>query len=300
MACSGTSVPTHDRRWSSVIKRTKELVMFGFENLESRQLFAGGTPTPGPTPDPQPGPYVPPEIINPNPGQPAPTLGGGVLIVNGTSANDWLDVWFDYDTGRINAYVNGATWSYNRGDVSRVLISGWKGNDVICVEMMNDRGVVALGGDGDDFIDVGGYSALTQQWGRFEGENGRDVVSFARRIDTVQVNVGVETASGTGDYIHVTDSVEEIIGSDYADTISATGATHAVVLRGGSGNDTLTGGAFNDQLHGNEGNDRLYGGNGDDYLDGGADADVISGGAGYDTARYTIGDSIFSDVEVVF
>ena len=48
-------------------------------------------------------------------------------------------------------------------------------------------------------------------------------------------------------------NIENITGSNYADTLTGDGGDN--ILTGGSGNDTLTGGAGNDTLEGNAGTD---------------------------------------------
>ena len=55
-------------------------------------------------------------------------------------------------------------------------------------------------------------------------------------------------------------SIENVIGTDYSDTLSGDGFDN--VLEGGLGNDTLSGAAGNDVLDGGGGNDTLSGGAG--------------------------------------
>ncbi len=82
----------------------------------------------------------------------------------------------------------------------------------------------------------------------------------------VTVNLGADTASGgaaAGDSLN---SIENLRGSAFDDTLTGSGVANR--LSGGDGVDTLSGG---------DGNDRLIGG---------AGADVLIGGAGGDMALY--------------
>ena len=110
------------------------------------------------------------------------------------------------------------------------------------------------------------------------GGGGADTASYARSSTGVAVDLSTGTASGgdaDGDTLR---SVEGIIGSQHADT-----------LTGGDGDDTLTGG---------DGHDRMDGGAGDDWLwYGDSDAGVnvnLSTGAG--SGGHAEGDT-FSNVE---
>lgn len=81
------------------------------------------------------------------------------------------------------------------------------------------------------------------------------------------------------------------LGTGNADIYQETGASGAVYINTGLGNDTLIGGAFNDflvsgagndSLVGDAGNDAALGGDGDDKITLGAGADTLTGGNGND------------------
>ena len=74
--------------------------------------------------------------------------------------------------------------------------------------------------------------------------------------------------------------------STYANTFDATGATWAVSIVGGSGNDTIIGGNLNDTLTGGAGDDSLSGGDGHDALTGGLGADKLFGDGGNDALKF--------------
>ncbi|GKT31482.1 hypothetical protein ADUPG1_002053, partial [Aduncisulcus paluster] len=79
--------------------------------------------------------------------------------------------------------------------------------------------------------------------------------------------VDINLTEGEGKAEGLTDTIEEIenvIGSNFADTI--TGDEKNNSLDGRKGNDTLYGKAGNDTLKGGDGNDTLNGGKGNDYL----------------------------------
>ena len=103
----------------------------------------------------------------------------------------------------------------------------------------------------------------------FDGAAGVDTVSFAASTAGVNLDLSfaLPVASGgfaAGDSYR---NVENIVGSDHADT-----------LIGDSGANALFGGL---------GDDALSGGNGDDHLNGGFGADNLAGGGGTDTADYS-------------
>lgn len=105
------------------------------------------------------------------------------------------------------------------------------------------------GGDGDDvLIGGGGFDSLV-------GGNGSDTASFEAALGSVEVllrqGYAYHVFDGEGD---VLTSVENVIGSDFADVITGDAAIN--VLAGGGGDDRLTG-DFGDSLLGGMGADRM-------------------------------------------
>jgi Ca2+-binding RTX toxin-like protein len=115
-----------------------------------------------------------------------------------------------------------------------------------------------LTGDGgaNSFVPLGGNDVV-------QGGNGADRVAFYFAPSSVTADLAAGSATGEGsDRIM---GVENLAGSDHADSFTGNGEDN--ILLGRPGNDTLTGGAGDDSVIGDEG---------DDQLDGGADQDDVS------------------------
>nr|MCH9780992.1 hypothetical protein [Alphaproteobacteria bacterium] len=130
------------------------------------------------------------------------------------------------------------------------------------------------GGDGDDLL-VAGANASS-----FIGGSGTDAVSYENSSQYINIeyssqdNRFIGSAAAGGDYF---DSIEQFIGTSYADWITIQDYAGDVTISGGEGNDIISGG---------HGDDHLEGGGGDDTLVGGTGGDAFVGGAGTDTASY--------------
>ena len=196
-----------------------------------------------------------------------------------TSISDDVPMGFDLDG------QDGAD-SLDGGGEDDNLIGG-SGNDILF-----------SGGAGDDLIQPGPGTDTN-----ISGGSGSDIISYLDgRLSGVFVHIGVfPTIGGDGETFT---SIEEVIGTDFPDTLVATDAGFRAVLSGFDGDDTLAGGTQrdflfggdgvdtvggnegNDVLRGEDGNDLMSGGDGDDYLIGGLGADSLAGGNGSDTASY--------------
>jgi Ca2+-binding RTX toxin-like protein len=136
-------------------------------------------------------------------------------------------------------------------------ITGNNGGDWLYGEAGDD---ILDGAGGDDELDGGaGADTLT-------GGTGNDTAVYVGSSAGVRVSLVTGLGSGgdaEGDRLS---GIENLIGSDFADS--------------------LTGDAAANELFGGGGNDILVGGGGDDRLRGGEGADALSGGAGSDTADY--------------
>ena len=133
---------------------------------------------------------------------------------------------------------------------------------------------VLLGGGGDDFLEgLAGIDTLN-------GGAGSDTIKYVSSAAGITVDLGSNSVSDDGEGANDTlASIENVIGSAFADTIIGDGGANS--LDGGAGDDTLTGGG---------GSDCLVGGSGDDTLDGsigGAGDDSLDGGAGIDTVDFS-------------
>ena len=98
------------------------------------------------------------------------------------------------------------------------------------------------------------------------GGEGFDRLSYASSTHGVTIDLGTGSASGGDAEGDVYCGFEGVIGSAFADSLTAGPA--GASLSGGDGDDTLTGGA------------------GDDTIEGGAGVDTMDGGAGTDTLSY--------------
>ncbi|WP_158025947.1 calcium-binding protein [Pararhizobium arenae] len=112
------------------------------------------------------------------------------------------------------------------------------------------------GGAGDDLLE-GGVGA-----DKLVGGSGSDTGSYFFAKAGVTASLAKPSAN-TGDAKGDTySSIENLLGTQYADKIYGNGSSNALV--GAAGNDLLDGGAGNDLLVGGLGADRLFGGSGFD------------------------------------
>ncbi len=144
------------------------------------------------------------------------------------------------------------------GNNANNVLTGQAGNDQLYGDVGNDR---LSGGMGNDSLD-GGF--------------GIDTADYSTATSEVTVNLGLTNYQNTGGAgIDLVLDIENLIGSNFADTLS--GSTANNVLSGLDGHDFLSGW---------DGNDQLNGGNGNDHLIGDRGADCLRGGEGNDTFNY--------------
>jgi Ca2+-binding RTX toxin-like protein len=206
---------------------------------------------------------------------------GGNDIITGGAGGDYIDGGAGNDTASFTNSTLGVTVNLNlttaqvsTGDASGVTLIGIENltGSASADTLTGDANANSLnGGDGNDLL-IGGAGADT-----LTGGLGIDTVSYAASSAAVTVNLGNPgTPNGggdaSGDLIY---SIENIIGSNFADTLVGDAAANS-----------LDGGIGNDYIYGNDGNDTLNGGAGNDWLFGGTGADIINGGADLDAASY--------------
>ncbi|MFN3822414.1 MAG: Hint domain-containing protein [Pseudorhodobacter sp.] len=201
------------------------------------------------------------------------------------------------------------------GGAGADLLFGGDGNDTLMGGNDYSTADTLYGGAGNDFLDPGQSSAGLVYGGDgadtimaasdhlsttvFGGEGGddRDLLTF-NNFGVQQSGASITfTGDEAGTALFGTNTIafseiEEIEGSNYADTIDASADSSGMWfdLRGGddyliagSGDDTVYGGAGDDTLEGGTGADELYGGEGNDRI-------IVSHG---DTAEGGAGDDLF-------
>ncbi|RJF89326.1 calcium-binding protein [Oleomonas cavernae] len=165
------------------------------------------------------------------------------------------------------------------GDGAANKLYGNDGNDVIQGRGGNDR---LDGGTGDDVL-IGGQGVDI-----LIGGTGSDTASYLDTLTVVLADLG-QSSANLGDAVGDTyNSVENLAGGIYDDTLRGDG--NANTLDGGAGNDTVEGGDGNDVVNGGIGSDMLRGGFGDDtyIVDSISDTTTESGGGGIDTVQTSV------------
>lgn len=235
----------------------------------------------------------------------AATLAGGVLSITGTSGNDAIVITIDpANSSRLRVSDNGVVSRFLISEVGRINANLFKGHDLFTIgdtitipasvngaggrdTILGGAGRDTLnGGEGDDLINGrAGKDLLIGGEGSDEiyGGPGKDTVSYEYITTTFfdgnsRVGYGVfisldglrneQEATGS-DFIDT--SIENVIGSQFADRITGSGGAN--VLFGGGGNDSIVGNAGDDSIDGGAGNDTLKGGSGFDTLIGGPGVD---------------------------
>jgi Ca2+-binding RTX toxin-like protein len=151
------------------------------------------------------------------------------------------------------------------GGAGADVLTGGGNDDSLAGGAGNDR-FVATAGDGDD---------------TYNGGADIDTYDLSGTTANANVNLANGTASSGQTGTDTLISIENVIGSQGANTLTGTAGDN--VLDGLGGNDTLNGGAGNDTLNGGSGNDRLNGGANDDAMTGGIGNDTYVVNSALDT-----------------
>ena len=234
----------------------------------------------------------------------APLVQDTIIVQNYFSSSDtieWLKI-KGYDNGHFtqtfslfsltDGFILGSDTQDDllNGDASDNRVYGFAGNDTIYAGFGNDT---LIGGTGDDTLD---------------GGSGVDVVDYSSSTAGVTVNIQSGTADDGMGGTDTLVSIENIIGSEYADVLvgnnllenelwglggndNLQGRGAQDIMHGGDGTDTIRGGDDDDILYGGADTDYLYGNADDDYLDGGAGVDALWGHAGADTFAFNAADA---------
>ena len=153
------------------------------------------------------------------------------------------------------------------------LIFGTKANDILVGTNSDDT---IFDSDGNDIIAAGNGNDTI-----FAGK-GADIISGGDGVDTLHygasdaaVNVNLATHVGHGGYAEgdFIMEVENLIGSQFNDTLIGDGNNNTI--DGGAGSDVIHGGGGLDTLDGGTGNDTLYSDNSIANFNGGSDIDTV-------------------------
>jgi Ca2+-binding RTX toxin-like protein len=159
---------------------------------------------------------------------------------------------------------------------------GWgattSGNDFIWFETSLADASVSGGGGNDIFV------ATSTGKVQFYGGTGSDTVAYVNATQGATIGLGVNGYLNAGAAAkHTYDSIENAVGSNYADVI--VGNSSANKLFGNGGNDTIDGKGGNDTLNGGAGQDTFVG-----LLSGTV---TVTGGADRDKFDFRVGGSDF-------
>lgn len=196
--------------------------------------------------------------------------GGGDDLILGNAAGNLL-----VGNGGSDTLRGGDGTDNLQGDDGADTLQGGADDDILFGGAGDDR---LEGGDGPDIL-FGGEGA-----DRLDGGNGTDWARFGTATAAVAMSL-VAGWNSSGEAVgDVYISIENLMGSDFGDTL--TGSYYDNRIEGLGGDDTLTGLSGHDLLVGGDGDDVLDGGYGNDLLRGGEGADVLIGGVGTDWAQY--------------
>ena len=233
-------------------------------------------------------------------------LSDGTLVVQGTSADDRLDIFQTVDD--IVVDLNDAEQRFPKPQVAVILIDtgfgadriilsrtlqvrsqikGGRGNDSISGGDARD---VIFGQGGDDYIYGGGGNDVLDPGGEEDtilgGTGNKDLVNYSDRTGDLHVDISTEDHDDgeSGEHDSVLTDVEVVLGGSGDDELlDASGKSTTLV--GGSGDDTLVGGAGRNTFDGGSGNDLADGfGNDDVFWFEDGQGDTIHGGSGNDAA----------------
>ncbi|WP_157218723.1 calcium-binding protein [Flavisphingomonas formosensis] len=182
--------------------------------------------------------------------------GDGNDILDGGDGDDYLDGGYGSDTASYVDATAGVTVDLGLTDWQNTLGAGF--DMLVKIENLtgsayadhligNALGNRLSGGGGDDVLDGGpGNDTL-------DGGAGSDTATYAAADVAVRVNLAITGAQTTGMGTDTLVSIENVVGSAFADTL--TGNDFANILTGGAGDDVLNGGLGNDTLAGGDGID---------------------------------------------
>jgi len=198
------------------------------------------------------------------------TLSGGMGndVLNGNNGIDTVD--YSNAGAFVNVNLTSGTAADGDGGTDTLnTIENITGSD-FGDDLIGDANAnVISGGLGNDFITSGGGIDV------FNGDDGIDTVDYSGASSAADINLatGIVSDDGNGSTDTIS-TVENIIGTDFDDTITGDGEMN--VLDGGLGDDTINAGAGNDVLNGGGGADILNGGLGNDTINSNSSATLTA------------------------
>ncbi|WP_343717702.1 calcium-binding protein [Inquilinus sp.] len=183
--------------------------------------------------------------------------GAGADILDGGAGNDSVF----YNSSQAGVIVNlllGVAVGGDAQDDSLISIERVTGSDLADRLTGNAASNTLYGRGGDDILSGGaGADVLSGDAGadQLDGGSGVDTAYYAGSKAGVQVDLGAHTASGGDAAGDTLTGIEQLMGSEFGDTL--TGDAGANVLWGQGGDDVLTGGSGGDTLKGGAGSDRF-------------------------------------------
>jgi uncharacterized delta-60 repeat protein len=206
----------------------------------------------------------------------------GTLTINGTANDDDINVTVDSSSGFMLVTANGAVRAFPAPAVTKVVINGRAGNDILFADATVSVPVVISGGDGNDTAHGGSGNDI------LNGDNGNDILVGAAGKDALAGSFGRDILIGGAgaDSLDGGDDDDILIGGytsldDDLDALSAiqaewTTTLHAYTNRVANLNGTGAGTGFNGTTFlrpGNSANKNVF----DDSA-----IDTMTGGGGQD------------------
>lgn len=217
------------------------------------------------------------KTVNVNAGSGDDLIAGGILsdFLDGGADTDTVDYSGANAAVTVNLAAGSATGFGTDNVVNFENIIGSANGDTLIGDAQNNS---LSGGAGDDVLEgAAGNDVLN-------GGAGTDTADFSNAAAAVSVNLAAGTASGDGEDTLV--AIENVTGSDAADT-----------LTGDGGNNRLTAGLGDDSLIGGLGNDIFDGGDGNDTVDFSASAAAINADLGGEGQALGEGVDSFTGIE---
>ncbi|GJE27980.1 DUF642 domain-containing protein [Methylobacterium organophilum] len=174
--------------------------------------------------------------------------GSGADSLDGGAGSDTVD--YSASTGAVTVDLDARTASGGsaQGD-SLVSIEGVIGSAFADTLTAAAAGSRLTGGAGDDTLVAGAGADM------LDGGSGQDTADYSASAAAVGVNLATGQGTGGAAQGDTFVSIESVIGSAFADTLTA--AATGSVLRAGAGDDTLVAGASADTLDGGSGRDTV-------------------------------------------